>query len=314
MRKPRLLVVGGTGFIGHHVVRSGVDRGWRVTSLSRNPPVRSRLIEGAEYVAADIRDSQLRSQLPSDCFEYVVNLGGCIDHRLFCQGGRELISSHFGGLQSLVEFLDRDTLLRFIQIGSSDEYGNSPAPQKESMRESPISPYALAKVAGTQFLQMLHLTEAFPAVVFRLFLTYGPGQDQARFLPQVIRGCLADASFPTSAGEQLRDFCFVEDVVSAMFTALHNEEVSGQVFNVASGKEVSVRSAISKVQLLVGRGRPRFGEVAYRQGESMALYADISKARSLLEWEPTTTLDMGILKTVEWMEAEEVGKSRQTRA
>ena len=63
---------------------------------------------------------------------------------------------------------------------------------------------------------MLHRTESFPATILRLFLTYGPGQNNLRFLPQIIKGCVNNQSFPTSAGEQLRDFCYVEDVVNAI--------------------------------------------------------------------------------------------------
>ena len=89
-------------------------------------------------------------------FDYVVNLGGYINHQLFKDGGRNLIDTHFITIQNLVEVLPRNKLKRFVQIGSSDEYGNAPAPQNEKMREQPISPYSLAKVASTHFLQMLH--------------------------------------------------------------------------------------------------------------------------------------------------------------
>ena len=81
-----------------------------------------------------------------------------------------------------------------------------PPPQCEELREQPISPYSLAKVASTHFLQMLQRTEGFPAVVLRLFLTYGPHQDNRRFLPQIIQACLRDDEFAVSDGHQLRDF------------------------------------------------------------------------------------------------------------
>ena len=134
---------------------------------------------------------------------------------------------HFTALQNLLEVIPRGKLKRFVQIGSSDEYGNASAPQHETLREQPISPYSLAKVASTHFLQMLHLTENFPAVTLRLFLTYGPGQDTGRFLPQIIRGCLADLTFPTSAGKQLRDFCYLDDTVRAILQALNVPKVDG---------------------------------------------------------------------------------------
>ena len=166
------------------------------------------------------------------------------------------------------------------------------------MRESPISPYSLGKVASTQFLQMLNRTEGFPAVILRLFLVYGPSQDHKRFLPQVIRGCTSGKSFPTSLGEQLRDFCYVDDVTRGILTALMQDDINGEVINIASGIPVTIRKVTETVKVLIGQGDPLFGQIPYRTGENMALYADISKANNLLEWKPEITLEDGILRTI----------------
>ena len=187
-----------------------------------------------------------------------------------------------------------------VDIGSSDEYGNAPAPQHENLREKPISPYSLAKVASSHFLQMLYRTENFPAVTLRLFLTYGPGQDTGRFLPQIIRGCLSDITFPTSAGEQFRDFCYVDDTVCAILQALDSSEGEGEVFNVASGIPISIREIIEKVRNITGSGKPIYGKVPYRPGENMELYASISKAKNILQWEPKVSLKDGLTKTINY--------------
>ena len=121
---------------------------------------------------------------------------------------------------------------RFVQIGSSDEYGNNISPQSEDMREDPITPYSYAKTALTHFLQMLHKTENFPCVILRLFLVYGPRQKLDRFIPQVITGCLKNNEFDTSHGNQLRDFCYVDDIVQAILKSFENEEVNGKILNV----------------------------------------------------------------------------------
>ena len=300
MNSPHLLVIGGTGFIGHHLLRAAQQRGWQITSVSLNPPSSERLVEGVRYLHFDLTDvSNANNHLDED-FEYVVNLGGYINHQLFHEGGSTLIETHFSALQNLVKILPRRRLKRFVQIGSSDEYGNATAPQHEDQREHAISPYSFAKVACTHFLQMLNRSENFPAVTLRLFLTYGPGQDISRFLPQIIRGCLDDATFPTSAGEQLRDFCYVDDSVQAILQALTHPEVEGDVFNVASGIPVSIREMVEKVRNITGSGNPQFGEVSYRNGENMSLYANISKAKRILNWEQTKNLDEGLQQTIDW--------------
>jgi nucleoside-diphosphate-sugar epimerase len=298
---PRLLVIGGTGFIGHHLLSAVRQKGWEATSVSLNPPTEERFVENVRYLHFDLIDRILVKNHLDEDFDYVVNLGGYINHQLFKDGGRNLIDAHFTTLQNLVEALPHRKLKRFVQIGSSDEYGNVPAPQCEELREQPISPYSLGKVATTHFLQMLFRTENFPAVTLRLFLTYGPGQDSGRFLPQVIQGCLNDETFPTSTGEQLRDFCYVDDTVSGILKTLTAPKVEGEVFNVASGVAVSISAMIEKVCALTGSGKPRYGVIPYRSGENMALYANISKAKKMLKWEPVISLEEGLFRTINYL-------------
>ena len=196
----RLLVVGGTGFIGRNLVLNAIKHGFEIVVLSLHKPSNNKMVEGVKYIQLDLTQSELKKGLLGGSFDYVVNLSGYIDHCEFLEGGREIIQAHFDGVLNLIQLLDWTKLKRFVQIGSSDEYGNHPAPQHEEMRELPISPYSLGKVASSQFLQMLHRTQGFPAVIIRLFLTYGPGQDNKRFLPQIIQGCFSEGDFPTSAG------------------------------------------------------------------------------------------------------------------
>ena len=294
-----LLIIGGTGFIGKHLTCAAVKLGLQTIVLSLHEPDGENKVKGAVYLQADITDfNDLSNRLLNIDIKFVINLSGYIDHCSFSEGGDSVIDSHFSGVQNIVKVLDWGKLKRFIQIGSSDEYGNLKAPQNETMRESPISPYSLGKVASTQFLQMLNRTEGFPAVILRLFLVYGPSQDHKRFLPQVIRGCTSGKSFPTSLGEQLRDFCYVDDVTRGILTALMQDDINGEVINIASGIPVTIRKVTETVKVLIGQGDPLFGKIPYRTGENMALYADISKANNLLEWKPEIILEDGILRTI----------------
>ena len=302
LNNPNLLVIGGTGFIGHHLIKSLQQKDWNITSVSLRSPRIERFVDGVRYLHFDMVDQTLVKKYLTQEFEYVVNLGGYINHQPFLEGGRSMIETHFTTLQNLLEVLPREKLKRFVQIGSSDEYGNAPAPQHEKLREQPISPYSLAKVANTHFLQMLHRTENFPVVILRLFLTYGPGQDTGRFLPLIIRGCQYDKTFPTTEGKQIRDFCYVDDTVRAILQTLVVPEAVGNIINIASGNPVSIREMIEKVCLISGSGKPLYGRVNYRPGENMSLYANISKAKRILNWVPTTNIDKGLKKTIDWFE------------
>ena len=297
----RLLIIGGTGFIGKNLCLSAVKNGYKVVVLSLRSPAAEKRIHNVEYLQADITClTQLNEKIGVDSFEYIVNLSGYINHCNFSDGGKKVIDVHFGGVQNILQSVNLSALKRFVQIGSSDEYGNLSAPQTEDMRESPITPYSFGKVASTQLLQMLYRTEGVPIVILRLFLVYGPGQDYRRFIPQVIQGCLSANNFPTSTGDQLRDFCYVDDISNGILMALKNDKVNGKVINLASGKSIKVREVVQLVQKTIGQGKADFGKIPYRTGENMALYADISEANRILEWEPITSIEEGIKRTIDY--------------
>ena len=301
MISKRVLVVGGTGFIGFHLLQALVKLGWSVTCLSLTPPKDEFQQQKVKYIYCDISVRENLCGVLKPNFDYIVNLGGYIDHKHFSVGGRAVIDTHFIGLINLVEISQSEKLKRFIQIGSSDEYGNVKSPQREEAREEPISPYSAAKVSATHFLQMLYRTEKFPATILRLFLTFGPGQKLNRLLPQLIKGCLQNKEIPMSLGKQIRDFCYVEDVVKAIIKALQNDKINGHIINIASGNPISVENITKLVVSRVGGGKPKFGELSYRPGENMSLYASTEKAQDILNWRPQVSLEQGIDKTIDWV-------------
>lgn len=304
-----VLVAGGGGFIGRAVTEALVSLGAAVVVLGRRPDARPPDHPRCSRLVADVTDRQrLSAALDDRRFDYVFNLSGEINHARYRQGGRQVVETHFGGLQNLLEVLNPDRFRGFVQIGSSDEYGNVPSPQGEDRREVPFSPYSAAKVAATHLVQALALAEGFPGTVVRYFLVYGPGQDARRFLPQVIEGALADQEFPTSAGQQLRDFCYLDDAVRGTLLAGALPQARGEVINIASGRPVAIREVIEAVVRLVGRGRPLFGAHPLRAGENMSLYADTAKARDLLGFEATTSLEAGLSRTIAWFRDREAAK------
>jgi nucleoside-diphosphate-sugar epimerase len=304
-KEKQLLVVGGTGFIGRWVVLSAIRRGYQVYVLARNPPELSKKIDNVNYLTADIaQHKDVLMAIGSKRITHVINLGGAIDHAQFRQGGRDVIDSHFNGTLNLVQSLNWNYLKCFVQIGSSDEYGGSSAPQHEDQHCKSISSYSFAKFASSNFFQMLHKTEGFPVVILRLFLVYGPGQDSNRFLPQIISSCIDNKVFPVSMGEQLRDFCYVEDIVDGIFLALENNKVFGKIYNLGSGIPISIQSMVKNVVDLVGSGEPNFGAIPYRAGENMKLYGDITNAKCSLNWIPKIGIEDGLSRTINFYRKE----------
>ena len=294
-----LLIIGGSGFIGSNITKAAVKRRFKITVLSLNIVDDINKIKGVEYVSADISNlNQLNSCLPNFNFDYVINVSGYINHSGFFDGGRKILDSQFLGLENILVALNRSKLKRFINIGSSDEYGDHLAPQDESLRESPISPYAVGKVVSTNLLQMLHRSESLPIVIVRLYLVYGPGQKDDRFIPQIIKGLLSGQSFPVSLGSQLRDFTYIDDIVEGTLKILSTDMLDGEVVNLASGQPVKIMDVIQTIQKIIGKGRPEIGKVPYRNGENMSLYADVAKIKKILDWKPEVLLIDGLRETI----------------
>ena len=163
--KKRFLVAGGRGFIGRALVRRLLELGANVVSLdiaTDFTPADSR------EVVADLRNpASLNAVFKDDRFDYVFNASGNIDQSRYFDGGRDVIDTHYIGTLNLLEQVYWSGLRKFVQIGSSDEYGSGSAPQSEQLRESPISPYSAAKVGVTHLIQAVSRTEDF-----HIFLYY----------------------------------------------------------------------------------------------------------------------------------------------
>ena len=297
-----LLVVGGTGFIGSSITEEALKQGYNVTVISKGDVPSEKQKKLVKYISVDISNKKdLLIKLDKNNFNYVINLAGYVDHSDYFDGGEEVVNVHLDGTRNLISCINKKHLIKYVQIGSSDEYGDNASPQNEEQRELPISPYSFAKTAATHFLQMLYRTKELPIVVIRTFLVYGPGQNNSRFIPQVIKGCISNKEFPVSKGEQLRDFCYITDFVDAVFLILKNEKINGKVINIASGNPIMIKDIINKIVLYVGFGMPKFDKIKYRKNENMKLYADITRARVMLGWQPKVNLETGLKKTINWI-------------
>ena len=295
-----ILIVGGTGFIGANLTKKFLKLGAKVTCLSLKGKHNKLAHRNLKYLQCDYTKLDILKKKVKKPFKYVVNLGGYIDHSKFFGQGRKVIDNHFLSTMNLLLSLKRDNLKRYLHVGTCDEYGENKSPIKESYKEDPITSYALAKLASINLLIMLNKTENFPATAIRLFLVYGPYQKNDRLIPQVINGCLKKKNFPVSKGIQLRDFCYVDDVVNAIILTLTDKRALGEVFNVGSGKPVSVKFIINKISNIIKKGKPQFNKIPFRKNENLKLYPSIKKIKKVLGWTPKTNLIQGLTKTINY--------------
>ena len=300
VKNSKILVAGGTGFIGSNLISELVAKGNKVISLSRKNN-KKNLENKVDYIYHDLKNSIKKKQIESfSDVEYVINCSGYINHRSFLNGGKEVFYNHFETVCSLTNLAVEIKAKAFIHIGSSDEYGINHCPLKESIRESPQSPYSLGKLSATHYLQQCYKQGILNTVVIRPFLVYGENQSKERLLPYLIDNCLSDREFKVTWGEQIRDYLYIKDFNNALIKALNNNDAYGEVINVASGKPISIREVIENVKEITGKGKPIFGGLNYRKGESMELYANIEKARNILNWEPKYEFKKTLKEVINW--------------
>ena len=297
MNKKKILIVGGTGFIGYHLAKKSLKKGWKVTSISSNPPKKIRYLSKVKYIRCDITNKKLLKKKIQEPFDYVVNLGGYVDH----SNKKKTYKSHYEGCKNLAEIFLTKKLLSFIQIGSSLEYGISNSPQKEKIKcnlKSIKSVYGKAKLLSTLYMINLFKKKNFPATVLRLYQVYGPKQDTNRFLPITITGCLKNKKFPCSTGNQMRDFTYVDDVVEAVIKSLINKNARGQIINIGTGKPRVIKKVIEKVKKISKGGYPQYGMFKQRKFEIPTLYPNVEKAKNKIDWKSKTPFEKGLKKTI----------------
>ena len=261
----RILVVGGTGFLGFHISKLALKKKFKVLSISLKKPKKKRLLKEVKYINVDITNfKKLKKKLPKK-IDYIINAGGYGKHPSFGKDGDKIIKSHFLGLINIIKSIENLKIKKFIQIGSSAEYGENKSPLKENLNCSPQTPYSIAKWSCTTYLKYLNFTYNFPVTILRLFLVYGPKQDNNRIIPFLIENCKKNNKFLTTKGEQLCDFCHVDDVVKAIFKALSTKTTNGEIINIGSGKPIQLKKLILFINKIIGKGRPVIGGLKYRE-------------------------------------------------
>ena len=297
--KTNILIIGGSGFIGYHFAKKCLTKGWQIASISSRKPKKTRYLPRVKYIICDITKKRSLKQKVRKSFNYVVNLGGYVDH----SNKKKTFESHYVGCKNLAEIFIKKMPTTFIQMGSSVEYGNSSSPQKESVKcslKSIKSIYGKAKLLSSRYMIDLYKKKNFPSVVLRLYLAYGPKQDMNRFLPIIIDGCIKNKKFPCSIGNQLRDFVHVDDVVDAIIKSLKNKNAKGQIINIGSGKPGKIKDIINHVKKISKGGFLQFGKIKLRKDEILKIYPNIKKAKNIINWKPKISFDKGLKSTIKF--------------
>jgi UDP-glucose 4-epimerase len=304
----KVLVTGGAGFIGSHIVDALVERGLQVRVLDNLSTGRLENLELSrnkiDFIETDLTDATAvaRAVTGVDCIFHQAALASVprsVAHPL---------DSHAACATATLTLLAaarKAGVKRLVYAGSSSAYGDQPTPVKrETDFPLPISPYAAAKLSGELYCHAFSAMKAVETVTLRYFNVFGPRQDPkseySAVIPRFITALLAGkAPMIFGDGKQSRDFTFVEDVVGANLLAAEADNVAGRVFNIAHGNRTTLLELVAALNKLLGtkiqakHDDPRTGDIRDSQ-------ADVSEAKKCLGFEPKIDFVEGLRRSIDY--------------
>jgi UDP-glucose 4-epimerase len=306
---PRYLVTGGAGFIGSHIAEALLARGDTVrildnfaTGLRENVAA----LAGAEIVEGDIRSYHIVREAV-DGVDFVLHQAALPS---VPRSVRDPITTNEVNVVGTLNVLTaaRDARVRrLIYASSSSVYGESTGlPKRESVAPDPVSPYSVSKLAGEQYCRAFTGLYRFETVRLRYFNVFGPRQnpfsEYSAVIPKFIALARAGRA-PTIYGDgsQTRDFTYIANVVAANLSACERDGVAGRVFNIATGRGVSLLELLDAIgRILQATPTPRFEP--RRTGDVLHSYAAIDEAHAGLGYTPSVNLVDGLKATIAALE------------
>jgi UDP-glucose 4-epimerase len=302
----KILVTGGAGFIGSHLVCRLLEDKREVRVLDNFATGKKQNLspveKDIELVEGDLRDLAV-CQRACQQVDTVFHLGalGSVPRSIDDPGTSNAVNV-VGTLNLLVAAREAG-VRRFVFSSSSSVYGDTPTlPKHEAMRPSPRSPYAVTKLAGEEYCRAFHLTYGLETVALRYFNVFGPRQDPnsayAAAIPRFLKA-ISSGERPVifGDGQQSRDFTYVDNVVEANLLAASALGAAGQVLNVACGQQLTIEQVVFGIASLLNVPcEPNYQPV--RAGDVQHSRADIAQAQTLLGYQPGVLFDEGLKRTV----------------
>jgi nucleoside-diphosphate-sugar epimerase len=307
------VVTGAAGFIGSHLVEALLQRGDRVIGVDQfndyyDPALKQRNMAGFSHhpnfqlIKADIQTLDWAALLTDvDVLYHQAAQAGV--RSSWGAGFRTYTEQNVNVTQILLEAAKTANLQRLVFASSSSIYGDAEAmPTAETLCPRPVSPYGITKLAAEQLCGLYHRNFGVPVTALRYFTVYGPRQRPDMGFHKFFKAVLADRPIDIYGdGEQTRDFTFVSDVVAANLAAASVAEAVGAIFNIGGGSRIRLTEVLDTMAIIVDRPIRR-NYIAKALGDARHTAADVTKAQTILAYQPQVSLKAGLIAEWDWVQ------------
>ncbi|WGI17677.1 GDP-mannose 4,6-dehydratase [Methanonatronarchaeum sp. AMET-Sl] len=314
-----VLVTGGAGFIGSHLTMGLLDKGLDVVVLDNlndyySPEIKEKNLElcrdranetdgGLEFIEGDVRNRDLvEGVFGRFGFDVVFHEAAQAGVRYSVENPLEPDRVNVEGTLNLLEASVDYGVGRFINASSSSVYGETEyLPFDEKHPKTPRSPYGVSKLASEQYTRVYHELYDINTISLRYFTVYGPRMRPDMAISNFTKNCLNQKPPQIYGdGQQTRDFTYIDDVVKANLKLLDNKKGYGEPINIGSNQNITIEQLAQKIIDITGyQGKPKYTNK--KKGDARHTYADITKAKQKINYQPTTTLQQGLKKYKKWL-------------
>lgn len=303
----RALVTGGAGFIGSHLVDALLDKGFEVTTLDNfdnyySPTTKRanlahlRSNKNFRFVEGSILDKAILKSLVPDQ-DYIFHLAAQAGVGLSVKDPQKYLDINVTGTLNLLQSSIDSNVKKFIFASSSSVYGRSrPLPFKEDNTLLPVSPYGVTKLAAEHFCRVFNELYGLKTTRLRYFTVYGPRMRPDLAISIFVKKALGGEPITIfGTGDRTRDFTYVSDIVEANLLAIKKGD--GCEFNIGGGSRITILDLAKKI-IEITNSKSKIVFDKPREGDAEHTWADVSKAKRLLGWEPKVIVDAGLKKYI----------------
>lgn len=301
----KILVTGGAGFIGSHLVKALLKSGAEVSVVvkykSINDNIRlSSVWDNIHILEADLRNIDSLRQFRGQSYDAIYHLAAYNHVGDSFLHMNEALMSNTVATANLLEYAPEYG--RFLYMSTSECYGyQTKVPFQEDMQPFPISPYSVGKYAGELYAKMKRHASGAPIVCVRAFNTFGPYQSERAVIPELIIKCLRGITIETTEGKQTREFNYIDNIVDGLICTVANPKPHEDIINLGSNREIAICDLVRMIhKSCESISELKIGALQNRPTEIWRMCASYQKAQEILQWSPKITFEEGLELTVNW--------------